>query len=153
MDHSLVAKGLEQCAQSLSAVWLFVTPGTEARQAPPSMGSSRQESWRRLPFPPPGIFPTQGSTPCFVSPALAGGFFTTEPAGKPCEGTHVTQWNYGHAVQSHARQTGHGEEFWKLVVHWRMKWQPTPVFFFIPIPKKGNAKECSNCHITTLITR
>ena len=23
---------------------------------------------------------------------------------------------------------------------------------FIPIPKKGNAKECSNCHITTLIS-
>ena len=91
MDHSLVAKGLERCAQSLSAVRLFVIPGTEARQAPPSMGSSRQESWRGLPFPPPGIFPTQGSTPCFVSPALAGGFFTTEPAGKPREGTHVTQ--------------------------------------------------------------
>ena len=28
-----------------------------------------------------GIFPTQGSKP--ASPALAGGFFTTEPPGKP----------------------------------------------------------------------
>ena len=28
-----------------------------------------------------GIFPTQGSNP--MSPALAGGLFTTEPAGKP----------------------------------------------------------------------
>ena len=29
------------------------------------------------------IFPTQGSNPCLMSPALAGGFFTTEPPGKP----------------------------------------------------------------------
>ena len=31
-------------------------------------------------FPSPGIFPTQRLNPC---PALAGGFFTTEPPGKP----------------------------------------------------------------------
>ena len=30
-----------------------------------------------------GIFPTQGSNPSLMSPALAGGFFTTEPPGKP----------------------------------------------------------------------
>ena len=29
------------------------------RQAPLSMGSSRRECWSGLPFPPPGIFPTQ----------------------------------------------------------------------------------------------
>ena len=32
-----------------------------AHQAPPSMGFSRQEYWSGLPFPSPGIFPTQGS--------------------------------------------------------------------------------------------
>ena len=32
-------------------------------QAPPSMGFSRQEYWRGLPFPSPGNFPTQGSNP------------------------------------------------------------------------------------------
>ena len=31
--------------QSLSRVWLFVTPRTLARQAPPSMGFSKQEYW------------------------------------------------------------------------------------------------------------
>ena len=31
------------CAQLLSSVWLFVTPWTVARQAPLSMGFSRQE--------------------------------------------------------------------------------------------------------------
>ena len=34
---------------------------TVDRQAPLSMGFSRQEYWSRLVFPPPGVFPTQGS--------------------------------------------------------------------------------------------
>ena len=48
------------------------------------MGFSRQEYRSGLPFlslgdlPNPGIKPTSP-----VSPALAGGFFTTEPPGKP----------------------------------------------------------------------
>ena len=33
---------------------------TIAHQAPLSMGFSRQEYWRELPFPTPGIFHTQG---------------------------------------------------------------------------------------------
>ena len=52
-----------------------VTPWTVARQAPLSMGFSRQEHWSGLPFPPRGGLPDAGS-------ALAGGFFTTEPPGK-----------------------------------------------------------------------
>ena len=44
---------------------------------PGSMGFSRQEYWSGLPFPPPGDFPDPGMEP--TSPALAGGFFTTEP--------------------------------------------------------------------------
>ena len=53
------------CAQRLSRVRLFATPWTAARQAPLSMGFSRQE----LPRPPQGIFPTQVS-------CTAGGFLT-----------------------------------------------------------------------------
>ena len=34
-----------RCAQSFSCVWLFTTPWTVARQAPLSMGFSRQEHW------------------------------------------------------------------------------------------------------------
>ena len=34
----------------LSHVWLFATPWTEAHQAPPSMGFSRQEYWSGLPL-------------------------------------------------------------------------------------------------------
>ena len=37
----------------LSHVWLFVTPGTAAYQAPPSMGFSRQEYWSGVPLPSP----------------------------------------------------------------------------------------------------
>ena len=49
----------EQC-QSLSRVRLFATPGTAARQAPPSMGFSRQEDWSGVPFSSPGDFPHPG---------------------------------------------------------------------------------------------
>ena len=54
---------------------------TVAGQAPLSMGFPRQEYWRGLPFPSPGDLPNPGIKP--TSPASAGGFFTTEPPGKP----------------------------------------------------------------------
>ena len=66
---------------SLSRVRLLVTPRTVARQAPLSMGFSRQEYWSGLPFIPPGDLPHPGIKP--KSPALAGGFLTTAPPGKP----------------------------------------------------------------------
>ena len=59
----------------------FVTPGTVARQAPLSMGFPRQEYWSGLPLSSPGGLPHSGIEP--VSVALAGGFFTNEPPGKP----------------------------------------------------------------------
>ena len=64
--------------KSLSRVWLFATPWTVAHQAPWSKGFSRQEYWSRLPFPPPGDLPHPGIEPeSLVSPARAGGFFST----------------------------------------------------------------------------
>ena len=65
----------------LSHVQLFATPWTVADQAPLSMGFPRQEYWSGLPFPSPGDLPDPGIEP--TSPALGGGFFTTEPLGKP----------------------------------------------------------------------
>ena len=62
----------------LSHAQLFATPWTGACQAPLSMGFPRQEYWSGLPFPPPGDLPDPGIKPVsLVSPALAGGFFTT----------------------------------------------------------------------------
>ena len=63
-----------------SVVSHFATPWTMAHQTPLSMGFSRQEHWKGLPFPPPGDLPDPGIK--LVSPALAGRFFTTEPPGK-----------------------------------------------------------------------
>ena len=49
-----------------------------------SMGFSRQEYWSGLPSPPPEDLPDLRMEPeSIVSPALGGGFFTTEPPGKP----------------------------------------------------------------------
>ena len=60
---------------------ILVTPWTVACQAPLSVGFSRQEYWSGLSFPPLGDLPDPEIKP--ISPALAGGFFTTEPPRKP----------------------------------------------------------------------
>ena len=61
-----------------SGVWLFAAPWTVAHQALLSMGFSRQEYWSGLLCPPPGDLPNPGIEPTsLISPALAGGFFTT----------------------------------------------------------------------------
>ena len=52
--------------------------------APLSMGFPRQEYWSGLPIPSPGNLPDLGIEPAYL--ALAGGFFTTEPPGKPIQG-------------------------------------------------------------------
>ena len=72
------------CMCMLSGGQLFVTPWTVAYQAPLSWDFSRQEYWSGLPFPSPGDLPDPGIEPAsLMSPALAGGFFTTESPGKP----------------------------------------------------------------------
>ena len=68
-----------------SHIQLFVTLWTVARQAPMSMGFSRQGYWSRLPSPPP---PGESSRPrdrTHVSciSCIIGRFLTTEPPGKP----------------------------------------------------------------------
>ena len=70
----------------LSCVQLFVTPWIVACQAPLSMGFSRQEYWSELPFPFSGDLPNWGVEPTFsFISCIAGGFFTTEPLGKPLD--------------------------------------------------------------------
>ena len=72
------------CACTLSHLQLFVTLWTVVCQAPLSLGFSRQDYWSQLPFPPPGDLLDLGIEPMSpVSPALAGGFFTAEPPGRP----------------------------------------------------------------------
>ena len=81
-SESLLLTHLNGCcclvAQLGPTLW---TSWTVACQAPLSMGFSRQEYWSGLPFSSPGDRPNPGIES--VSLALAGGFFTAEPQGRP----------------------------------------------------------------------
>ena len=67
----------------------FGTPWNVACQVPLSMEFSTQEYWSGVPFPSPGVLPDPGIKP--ASPALAGGFFTTEPLVKIIQITELFQ--------------------------------------------------------------
>ena len=76
-NHQLPELVTSQLALShFSHVQLSATLWTVARQAPPSMGFSRQEYWNGSPFPSPGDLPNPRSEH-LASSALAGGFFST----------------------------------------------------------------------------
>ena len=60
---------------TLATLW------TVARQAPLSMGFSKQAYWSGLPFPSPGDLPNPGIEPRF--PALQADSLPTELHGKP----------------------------------------------------------------------
>ena len=88
-----------------SHVRLFATSWTVACQASLSVEMSRQEYWSGLPFPTPGDLPDSGIEPTFpASPALAGGFFTTEPPGKPHDYEQALLLNCGNAQVCHMPQ-------------------------------------------------
>ena len=74
------------CACVLSPfrhVRLFVTLWTITHHAPLSIGFSRQEHWRGLPWHPPGNLPNpEIKSVSLTSPALAGKFFTTSATWK-----------------------------------------------------------------------
>ena len=53
------------------------------------MGFFRQEYLSGLPFPSPEDIPDPGTE--LMSPMSAGGFFTTEPPGKPGEDSQKTK--------------------------------------------------------------
>ena len=72
---------------SLSPIGLFAAPWTVARQAPLSMGFSRQECWSGLLFPSPGDLPDPGTEP--GSPALQADSLLTEPSGNPNVYVHL----------------------------------------------------------------
>ena len=58
-----------------SRVRLFETPWTVARQAPLSMGLSRQEDWGGLPLQTPGGLDPGVEPVSLASPTLASGVF------------------------------------------------------------------------------
>ena len=65
------------CVESLQLCLSLCSP-RDCSQASVSMGFSRQEYWNGLPCLPPRDLPDPGIEPVsLMSPALAGGFFTT----------------------------------------------------------------------------
>ena len=78
----------------LSHVQLFAISWSVTHQAPLCIGFSRQEYWNGLPFPPPGDLPDPRTE--HVSPALAGGFFITEPPGTLQEVMRLSQTTQTH---------------------------------------------------------
>ena len=105
-------------AQSLSNVWHFANLWTLACQAPLLIRFSRQESWSELPFPTPGDLPDPGIKPVSpLSPAMAGGFFTTKPPGKPTDldrDSQLSRLPYSHHdfVTLQVLPSGHSELSW-----------------------------------------
>ena len=67
-------------AQPLQSCPTLCNPSGVAHQAPQSMGLSRQEYWKELPFPSPGYLPKTGIKPGF--PELQVDFLPIEPSGK-----------------------------------------------------------------------
>ena len=77
----LQAMGSQNVLSHFSCVQHFVTLWTVACQAPLSMGFSRQEYWRGLPFPSPEDLPDPGIKP--GSPALQADSLLFELEGSP----------------------------------------------------------------------
>ena len=76
-------KHVYSCSVAQSCLTLCNPMDYVAHQASLSMGISRQEYWSGFPFPTLGDLPEPWIEPMsLVSPALAGGFFTTEQPGK-----------------------------------------------------------------------
>ena len=94
----------------LSHVWLCDPMDCMARQAPLPMEFSSQEYWSRLPFPSPGDLPDPRFEPMsLVSPALAGGFFTSWATGEA-----NTYWSL-HSVEYYTAPRTNNLHLFKIV--------------------------------------
>ena len=72
LPFCMLAKSFQSCPTLCDPSWSVV------HQAPLSMGVSSQEYWSGLPCPSPGDLPDPGiKFVSLMSPALAGGIFTT----------------------------------------------------------------------------
>ena len=71
-------------AKSLQSCPTLFNPMDCSPPGPLSMGFSRQEHGSGLPLPSPGGLPSPGvESASLVSPAVAGGFFTTSASWEP----------------------------------------------------------------------
>ena len=134
-----------------------MTTWTVARQAPLSMGFSRQESWSGLTCPPPGDLPDPGvKLTSLMSSVLEGSSLPLMPLGKPLgdgdeitnyeggesncqdcylcwEMTGLPRWYSGKESTCQCRKRGFP---WVGKIPWRRKRQPTPLF----LPRKSHGQ-------------
>ena len=99
--------------------------GTVARQAPLSMGFSRQENWSGLPCPPPRDLPNPGiKSASLTSPALAGGFFTTsttwEAPKVPDQGSHLCPLHWENEVLTTGPPGKSPKPLFLRNIHWNI---------------------------------
>ena len=136
--------------KSLSCVRLLVTPWTAAYQAPPSMGFSRQEYWSGVPLPSPGDLLKPGirtQVSCITgrffyqlshkgSPGILEWVdYPSEKARAPHSSTLAWKipWAEGPGRLQSMGSPRVGHDWVTSLslftfIHWRRKWQPTPVF-------------------------
>ena len=92
-------------AKSLQSCLILCNPVDCSPPGSSVHGFSRQEYWSGFPDPPPGDLPDPGIEPTsFMSPALAGGFFTTSATWEAQVKTHnfiiVTMYQVGQKLHS-----------------------------------------------------
>ena len=150
----------------LSRVRLLATSWIAAHQAPPAMGFSRQEYWSGVPLPSPRIHrrTVQNCTKLHDTDNHDGVITHLEPDILECE----VKWAL-ESITMNKASGGDGipvelfqilkddavkvlhsicQQIWKTQ-QWPQDWKRS---VFIPIPKKGNAKECSNYRTIVLIS-
>ena len=131
------------CKCVFSCVQLFVIPWTVSCQAPPSMEFSRQEYWSGLPFLTPGNLrdPEIKLTSWSVSPALTGGFFSTEPASWEARVEGCPGINHSKSTMLYSEQINpSSSKVCSVVVFiFRMKWQ-----IYKPVPKLPKSPQQSS---------
>ena len=108
-----------------SHVLLFVTLWTVARQAPLSMGFSRQESWSGLTCPPPGDLPDPGvKLTSLMSSVLEGSSLPLMPLGKPLGyGDEITNYEGGESNCQDCYLC------WEMTSHFHLEGQPQCVSY------------------------
>ena len=117
-----------------SCVQLFVTPRTVARQAPLSIGFSRQEYWSGLPCPLLGNHPDPGIKPSsLTSPELAGRFFTTSTTWEAHISVHLwltcpPMWIVGASSPSGPQSICAEQGHWMQTVIYPNRWSQHGTF-------------------------
>ena len=154
----LQARTLEQVAISFSNAWKWkwscsvvsdlATPWTAAYQAPPSMGSSRQEYWSGVPLPSPVCHYLYGWN-CFHVFSGHWGFTSVKLLFQLCIQISIEQFTWALFICNSFLYTSSSEGFpgssdsketacnsgdlarynpWVRKIPWRREWQLTLVF-------------------------